>query len=172
MPIYNQIGCTPANESTEWLRALLPPNILLTVCHYSYQECVDTAHNLYHNGDLNLTMNSIPVDLRLTVYCTITRTGSRSEFHFLCSRLQTESVLSEALNMLEELSCTQNSLAIRRQDLLSSIARIARSPGANQIMWNWIGDNCLKLLSKWEIGTLNKIIEAVSSRFPHCSTAR
>ena len=62
-------------------------------------------------------------------------------------------------------SIPQNPPVIRRQDLLSSIARIARSPGENQIIWKWIGDNCLKLISTCEMGTLNKIIETVSSCF-------
>ncbi|CAF4029007.1 unnamed protein product [Adineta steineri] len=181
LPIYDQIGWIPVNQSTEWLRALLQPNILSTVCRYGHQSCIDVARSLYQNWTMNPTLNPIPADLRLTVYCTVARTGSRSEFSFLWARLQNESIMSEASNLLEGLSCTQdpalilwflnkhleNESIIRNQNLISSISKIARSPQANQVVWNWIRDNWPKLFSKWgKSGSgLKRIIDAVSSRF-------
>jgi hypothetical protein len=177
LPIYEQIGWTSLNSSTDWLYALLQPSILSNVCRYGYEKCIDSARDLYHRWNIN----PIPADLRLTVYCTIIRTGSRSEFHFFWSRLQNESIASEVLNLLEGLSCTQdpplilwfldqhleNQSIIRSQDLVSSIVRIARSSRANQIVWNWIRENWSKLRAKWgqSESNLRRIIEAVSSRF-------
>ena len=181
LPIYDQIGWTPANQSTEWVRALLQPRILSAVCRYGYQSCIDAARALYRDWNANPAVNSIPADLRLTVYCTIARTGSRSDFYFLWNHLQNESIVSEATNIIEGLSCIrdpplilwfldqhlENNSIIRSQDLASSISRVARSPQANQIAWNWIRDNLSKLVSKWGASgsSLIKIIQAVSSRF-------
>jgi len=181
LPIYEQIGWTPLDQSTDWLYALLQPSILSTVCRYGHQHCIESARQFYQNWTRNPTDNSIPADLRVSVYCTIIRAGSRSEFDFLWSHLQNQTIASETLNLLEGLACTrdsslilrfldqhlENPSIIRAQDLIASIGRLARSPQANQIVWNWIRDNWPKLTQKWDQSgsSLRKLIDAVSSRF-------
>ena len=181
LPIYNKIGWVPNDQSTEWLRTLLRPSIVSAACHYGHPECIEAARSAYRRWNLNPTLNQIPADLRSIVYCTIVREGSRSEFNFLWSRLQTELIASETLNLLEGLSCTEdpslivwfldqhltNDSIIRDQDSPSSIADVARSPRANQIAWNWILDHWSTLFEKWgkSDNSLGEIIEAVSSRF-------
>lgn len=150
-------------------------------CHYGHPECIEAARSAYRRWTLNPTLNQIPADLRSIVYCTVVREGSRSEFNFLWARLQKESITSETLNLLEGLACTEdpslivwfldqhlmNGSIIRDQDSPSSIADGARSPRANQIVWNWIRDNWPTLFEKWgkSDNNLDSIIEAISSRF-------
>ncbi|CAF4647364.1 unnamed protein product [Rotaria sp. Silwood2] len=181
LPIYNKIGWTPVNQLTDWLQALLQPSILSIVCRYRYQECIEAAQSIYRNWKLNPTLNQIPANLRSPVYCTIIRGGSRSDFNFLWTRLQNESIANEVMNLLEGLACTEdpplivyfleqhlkNDSIIRDQYVIQSITNIARSPRANQVVWNWIRDNWSKLLSKRgaSFGRLSRIIEAVSSQF-------
>ncbi|CAF4682675.1 unnamed protein product [Rotaria sp. Silwood1] len=181
LPIYNKIGWTPVNQLTDWLQALLQPSILSTVCRYRYQECIEAAQSIYRKWKLNPTLNQIPANLRSPVYCTIIRGGSRSDFNFLWTRLQNESIANEVMNLLEGLACTEdpplivyfleqhlkNDSIIRDQYVIQSITNIARSPRANQVVWNWIRDNWSKLLSKRgaSLGRLSRIIEAVSSQF-------
>ena len=150
LPIYNAIGWTSMNESTDWFHTLLQPSILSNACRYGHQHCIDAARSLYDGWTMNPALNSIPIDLRSTVYCTIVRSSSQSAFYFLWNRLQNESIASETLHLLERLSCTQdpplilwflnqhleNESVIRNQDLIPSIVRIVRSPQANQIVWN------------------------------------
>ncbi|CAF2786103.1 unnamed protein product [Rotaria sp. Silwood2] len=181
LPIYNKIGWTPVNQLTDWLQTLLQPNILSTVCRYRYQECIEAAQSIYRNWKSNPTLNQIPANVRSSVYCTIIREGSRSDFTFLWTRLQNESIANEVMNLLEGLACTEdpplivyfleqhfkNDSIIRDQYVIHSITNIARSPRANQVVWNWIRDNWSKLLSKRgvSLGRLSRIIEAVSSQF-------
>ncbi|CAF0891242.1 unnamed protein product [Adineta steineri] len=181
LPIYNTFGWTAIDHSTEWLRALLQPNIVSTVCQYGHRECVEATRNVYRRWYLNPTLNQIPADLRSVVYCTVVREGTQSEFNFLWTRLQTETIASETLNLLQGLACTQDSSLIiwfldqhlidnsiiRDQDLPWSIANVARSPRANQLAWNWIRNNWAVLFEKSgkSDNNLGQIIEAVSSRF-------
>ena len=181
VPIYNTIGWAPGGQSTEWLRTLLQPSIVSAACHYGHPECIEAARSAYRRWALNPTLNQIPADLRSIVYCTVVREGSRSEFNFLWARLQKESVASETLNLLEGLACTEDpsliiwfldqhlidGSVIRDQDSPSSIADVARSPRANQVVWNWIRENWSILFEKWGTSdnNLDGVIEAVSSRF-------
>jgi len=181
LPIYNTIGWVAIDQSTEWLRTLLQPSIVSAACHYRHPQCIERARSAYRRWNLNPTVNQIPPDLRSIVYCTVVREGSRSEFNFLWSRLQRESVASETLNLLEGLACTEdpslivwfldqhltNTSIIRDQDSPSSIANVARSPRANQIAWNWIRDHWSILFEKWgkSDNNLGEIIEALSNRF-------
>jgi aminopeptidase N len=181
LPIYNKIGWVPIDQSTNWLRTLLQPNIVSAACHYGHPECIEAARSAYRRWNLNPTLNQIPADLRSIVYCTVVREGSRTEFNFLWARLQTELIASETWNLLQGLACTEdpslivwflnqhltNESVIREQDSPSSIAAVARSPRANQIAWNWIQDHWSTLFEKWgkSEDKLGRIIEAVSSRF-------
>jgi aminopeptidase N len=181
LPIYNTIGWGSIDQSTQWLRSLLQPNIISATCYYGYPACIEAARSAYRRWNLNPSLNQIPADLRSIVYCTVVREGSRSEFSFLWTSLQTESITSETLNLLEGLSCTKDrslivwfldqhlkdESIIREQDVSWSIENVARSPSANQIAWNWIRDNWSILFQKWgkSDAFLGAIIEAVSSRF-------
>lgn len=181
LPIYNTIGWTQIDQSTEWLRTLLQPSIVSAACHYGHSECIEAARSAYRRWNLNPSLNPIPADLRSIVYCTVVREGSQSEFNFLWARLQTEPIASETLNLLAGLACTEdpslivwfldqhltNESVIRDQDSPSSIADVARSSRANHIAWNWIRDHWSTLFEKWDKSdnNLEGIIEAVSSRF-------
>ncbi len=181
LPLYNKINWAPIDQSKEWLRALLQPSVLSSACRYGHRECVEEARKSYRRWLSNPALNQIPATLRSTVYCTIIREGSQSEFNFLWDRLKQENVASETLNLLNGLACTQDpsliiwflnqhlktNPIIRDQDLSASIQRIARSSHGNQIAWNWIRDNWEQLFTKWgkSGSSLAGIIEAVSSRF-------
>ncbi|CAF1127592.1 unnamed protein product [Rotaria sordida] len=181
LPVYNKIEWTPIDSSTAWLQTLLQPRIVSAACHYDHPECIETARSAYRHWNVNPTLNQIPANLRSIVYCTVVRKGSRAEFNFLWTRLQTELIASETLNLLKGLACTEdlslivwfldqhlsNESVIRDQDAPLSIANIARSLRANQIAWNWIRDHWFKLFEKWGKSEtyLGTIIEAVSSRF-------
>ncbi|CAF3355817.1 unnamed protein product [Rotaria socialis] len=181
LPLYHKIGWEPIDQSKDWLRALLQPSVLSAACRYGHRECVEEARKAYRRWLSNPALNQIPATLRSTVYCTIIREGSQSEFYFLWDRLKQENVASETLNLLNGLSCTQDpslilwflnqhlkiNPIIRDQDLATSIQRVARSSHGNQIAWNWIRDNWDQLFSKWgkSGSSLSGIMEAVSSRF-------
>jgi hypothetical protein len=181
LPLYYKIGWAPIDQSKEWLRALLQPSVLSSACRYGHRECVEEARKSYRRWLSNPALNQIPATLRSTVYCTVIREGSQSEFNFLWDRLKQENVASETLNLLNGLACTQDPSLIlwflnqhlkrypiiRDQDLAASIQRIARSSHGNQIAWNWIRDNWEQIFSKWgkSVSSLSGIIEAVSSRF-------
>lgn len=181
LPLYQKIGWTSIDQSKEWLRTLLQPSVLSAACRYGYRECVEEARKAYRRWLSNPALNQIPATLRSTVYCTVIREGSQTEFYFLWEHLKQETIASETLNLLNGLACTQDpsliiwflnqhlkaNPVIRDQDLSASIQRIARSSHANQIAWNWIRDNWEQLFAKWgkSISSLSGIIEAVSSRF-------
>ena len=181
LPIYNTVGWVPIDSSTAWLRTLLQTSIVSAACHYGHHECIEQARNTYRRWNLNPQLNQIPADLRSIVYCTVVREGSQSEFNFLWARLETESVASETLNLLQGLACTEDPLLIvqfldqhlkngsiiRDQDSPSSMVTLARSSRANQIVWNYIRDHWSTLFDKWgkTENNLGLIIEAVSSRF-------
>lgn len=181
LPLYYKIGWAPINQSTDWLRALLQPNVLSTACRYGHPECIEEARNAFRRWSTNPSLNQIPATLRPTVYCTVVREGSRSDFYFMWDRLAQEKVASETLNLLSGLSCTQDGSliiwflnqhittnpVIRDQDIGASIQRVARSSHGNKIAWDWIRDNWDFLFNKWgkSGSTISGIIEAVSGRF-------
>ncbi|CAF1627157.1 unnamed protein product, partial [Adineta ricciae] len=181
LPIYNRIGWMSIDSTTDWLQVLLQPDIVSAVCHYRHSACIEAARSAYRRWYLNPSLNEIPPDLRSTVYCTVVREGSKSVFNFFSTRLAQETVASETLNLLRGLACVENpSLVIwfldqhlandsiiRDQDILWSVANVARSARVNQIAWNWIRDNWSRLFQKWGKieSDLGDVIEAASSRF-------
>ncbi|CAF4665184.1 unnamed protein product [Rotaria sp. Silwood1] len=163
LPLCNNIGWTLINQTTDWRRALLQPEVLSTVCYYGYRECIDAARSIYRRWYLNPARNPIPMSLRSTVYCMVVREGSHGEFEFLWNRLKHELVPSETVNLLDGLACTKdrsrivwvlnqhlnNESVIREQDMPRSISNVARSRNSNQITWIWMQDNWSQLFSKW-----------------------
>lgn len=181
LPIYNKIGWVQIDQSTEWLETLLQPSVVSAVCHYNYPECIESSRNAYRRWTLNPTLNRIPANLRSVVYCTVVRQGSQTEFYFLWSRLEKESIANEILNLLEGMSCTEdpslilwflnqhliNESIIRDQDAPFSIANVARSSRGNQIVWSWLRDNWSLIYEKWgkTDNNLDEILDAISTRF-------
>lgn len=181
LPFYNSLGWTSINQSTDWREALLQPDVLSTVCHYGYRECIDSARSIFRRWFLNPTQNQILFSLRPIVYCVAIQEGSDEEFLFLWNRLKVEQVSSEVENLLHGLSCTRdrsrivwflnqhlkNQSVIREQDMPSSIRNVARSQYGYPITWLWLQENWSQLFAKWgkTDSGLNGIIEAVANRF-------
>ncbi|CAF4129280.1 unnamed protein product, partial [Rotaria sordida] len=181
MPLYNSMGWTSINQSTDWRLAFLQSKVLKSVCYYGYHECIDTAKTMYRQWYSNLVQNPIPSSLRSIVCCIAAREGSYEEFRFLWNRLGYEVEPLEAINLLQGLACTRdrsqiiwllnqhlsNKSVIREQYIVHSIYNIAGLRDSNQITWIWIQENWEQLFSKWgKTGSgLNRIVESVTSRF-------
>ncbi|CAF1185611.1 unnamed protein product, partial [Didymodactylos carnosus] len=180
LPLYNRIGWDAVDQSKDWLTALLQPSVLSAACRYEHKNCIDIARSKFLRWKTNPSLNQIPATLRSTVYCIAIRDGTMDDFYFLWDRLQRETVASEVLNLLTGMACTKdNNLitfflnqhlkdksAIREQDIAASLQRVARSPQANQLTWNYIRENWSKLFAKFGKSlSLSGIIDSVTSRF-------
>ncbi|CAF3718849.1 unnamed protein product [Rotaria sp. Silwood1] len=181
LPLYNSIGWTSINQSTDWRRALLQPKALSAACFYGYRECIDTARSMFRRWYFNPTQNGIPASLRSIVYCIAVREGSHEEFQFLWNRLEHEQDPTETQYLLHGLACIQdrsqivwflnqhlqNESIIREQDMTNSIINVAHSRDSNQIAWIWIQENWSKLFAKWgkSDSGLGYIIDEVTNRF-------
>ncbi|CAF0983211.1 unnamed protein product [Rotaria sordida] len=154
MPLYNIMGWTSINQSTDWRLAFLQSKVLKNVCYYGYHECIDTAKTMYRQWYSNLVQNPIPSSLRSIVYCIAAREG------LACTRDRSQIIwlLNQHLS---------NKSVIREQYIVHSIYNIAGLRDSNQITWIWIQENWEQLFSKWgRTGSgLNRIIESVTSRF-------
>ncbi|CAF4047377.1 unnamed protein product, partial [Rotaria sordida] len=181
LPLYNNIGWTTINQTTDWRRALIQPKLLSAACSYGYRDCIDTARSMFRRWYLNPAQNEIPGSLRAVVYCVAIREGSHEEFQFLWKRLENKQTPSETLDLLDGLACTRdrsqivwflnqhlkNESIIREQDMTYSINNVAGSRDGYQIAWVWIQENWSKLFARWgmTVSGLDKVIDDVTNRF-------
>ncbi|CAF1142273.1 unnamed protein product [Rotaria sordida] len=181
LPLYNSISWTTINQTTDWRRALIQPELLSAVCSYGYRDCIDTARSMFRRWYLNPVQNEIPGSLRAVVYCVAIREGSHEEFQFLWKRLEDGPIPSATLDLLHGLACTRdrsqiiwflnqhlkNESVIREQDITYSISNVARSRDSYQIAWIWIQENWPNLFSRWgkTDSGLDQVIDDVTNRF-------
>ncbi|CAF3595932.1 unnamed protein product [Rotaria sp. Silwood1] len=181
LPLYNSTGWATINQTTDWRRALIQPEVLSAACSYGYRDCIDIARSLFRRWYLNPSQNEIPVSLRSIVYCIAVHQGSHEEFQFLWKRLEHELTPSETRALLDGVACTRdrsqivwflnqhliNESIIREQDMTHSIGNVARSRDGYQIAWIWIQENWSKLFARWgkSYSGLESIIDDVTNRF-------
>lgn len=155
-------------------------NALSTACSYGISDCEALATELFDTWRSNPSNNSIPPNLRSTVYCSAIATGGEEAWDFAWKMFLNATVVSEADKLRGALACSlepwilqrylQYSLdptKIRRQDATSTINSIARNVVGQGLVWDFVRANWETLFRQYGGGSFSfsSLIQAVTQRF-------
>ncbi|CAF4526114.1 unnamed protein product, partial [Rotaria sp. Silwood2] len=183
LPIYTQLGWQEQSSmvTDKWLDALHRDLIVLTVCHYNLDDCVNRAQFLFEQWFNHPSNNSIEPNDRPVVYCTNVRIGGRAEFQFLLHQYRTSSDPQEKARIQSALACTRDTELIRylleihvnlqlnmiqRQDALSGIRAICRKFVAQTECWAFVRSQWIQLFEDFgKSMSFVNLIKDVTERF-------
>ncbi|XP_058444532.1 aminopeptidase N-like [Malaya genurostris] len=108
-PLYSRLNVFQTKDTTSRLgQARLRKLVTDWACRMNIGDCVVSAVKLFDNWITNGT-NSVPLNLRSTVYCTAIREGSQREWDFLWARYRDGNIASsERSAVAQGLSCTKD----------------------------------------------------------------
>ncbi|KAJ6662846.1 hypothetical protein lerEdw1_011050 [Lerista edwardsae] len=154
--------------------------VLSTACSYGVSDCEALAMELFDTWRRNPSTNSIPPNLRSTVYCSAIATGGEEAWDFAWKMFLNATVVSEADKLRGALACSlepwilqrylQYSLdptKIRRQDATSTINSIARNVVGQSLVWDFVRANWKTLFEQYGGGSFSfsSLIQSVTQRF-------
>lgn len=116
-PIYYHLH--GLNETGTTSHTYIQHKSLITswACRLEMKDCVKVALVYFQRWkELNRPNdnNFIPVDLRMTVYCTAIRHGTKEDWTFLYERYEESMVFAERQAIIFALSCTKNLQILQR----------------------------------------------------------
>ncbi|NXG43321.1 AMPN Aminopeptidase, partial [Psilopogon haemacephalus] len=183
LPLFNYYKTTTSN----WTR--IPENLMdqyneinaiSTACSYGITECQDLAIRYFQEWKQNVANNTIPPNLRSSIYCSIVATGGEEAWDFIWDRFQEASVVSEADKLRTALSCsphpwilnrylqyTLDPTKIRKQDATATINSIASNVVGQPLAWDFIRGNWRMIFTQYGGGSFSfsRLILAVTQRF-------
>lgn len=115
-PIYYNLHGLNKTKSTSHTYIQHKALISAWACRLEMKDCVQTAikyFNTWESLPYPNESNFIPVDLRMTVYCTAIRHGNHSAWNFLWQRYLETIVAAEKQAIIYALSCTKNSTILK-----------------------------------------------------------
>ncbi|XP_066491470.1 aminopeptidase N [Tiliqua scincoides] len=151
-----------------------------TACSYGIPECEALATELFNTWKKNPSTNSIPPNLRSTIYCNAIATGGEEAWDFAWKMFLNATVVSEADKLRGALTCsrepwilqrylqwTLDPSKIRRQDATSTINSIASNVVGQGLVWDFVRANWETLFTQYGGGSFSfaSLIQAVTQRF-------
>jgi len=146
---YQRLSWKPVADESETDR-LIRPTIIALALRYDLFDAPAVARKLWDG--VIAGNNTIPPDLRSSVYSYITRTGSDSYDQLL--ELYEQQTLNEeklrfarALTAFEDSAAANRSLEliqtdkVRQQDVITWLVGLLRNPHSRQITWDWYRQN-------------------------------
>lgn len=162
-PVYYYLGGINATSSDDSFSKVLHKSLIAGwACRLEMKDCVQNSikyFNAWKSSKDPSTENSIPVDLRPTVYCTAIRHGNEEDWQFLWKRYQDSNVATEKRTIIFSLACSRNTKTlkeyvettydkeglIRKQDATYAFSSVARNEIGFPIAKDYFMENIDKL---------------------------
>ncbi|XP_037727925.1 aminopeptidase N-like [Drosophila subpulchrella] len=118
-PIYEHVkGINDTFSSIQQQDQILLKSMVVDwACQYQVADCVPQALAYYHNWRSEANpdgKNTVPINVRHTVYCTLIRLGSDEDWEFLWTRYKNSNVAAEKRTILTALGCSKEVWLLQR----------------------------------------------------------
>ncbi|XP_048087335.1 aminopeptidase Ey-like [Alosa alosa] len=149
-------------------------------CELGLDGCTDLARVWFREWMNNPRNNTIPADLRRSVYCHVIATGGLKKWGFVWDRMNSIGLYDDREQVLlaRGLSCTRDTRLLNRiqqyfldpsmgHDLLQRIMRIADLEHLQPLLWNYIIANTTAIFNDdgGDDYNLSHIINTLTARF-------
>uniref|UniRef100_A0A4W3JRT3 Aminopeptidase n=1 Tax=Callorhinchus milii TaxID=7868 RepID=A0A4W3JRT3_CALMI len=155
-------------------------NALSAACTYGLEECQTIAVNYYKQWMNNSSNNSIPLNLKTTVYCNAIALGGEEEWEFAWKMFKSATIATEEAKLRSAMACskepwilqryldyTLDSEKIRKQDATSTIGYIANNVVGQPLAWNFVRAKWNFIFEQYGGGSFSfsSLIDGVTKRF-------
>ncbi|KAF2365598.1 Peptidase M1 membrane alanine aminopeptidase N-terminal [Trinorchestia longiramus] len=180
-PLYQKVGFVD-KQTDPHLDQLIRVQATAWMCKLNYKDCVDRAVNLFGqwmNGTANKSI--VSTNLKSSVYCAAVAQGSEAEWNFLWKEYMASNVASEKKTMMSSLGCSKELWilsgyltrsfkaggGVRKQDVASVFAGIARNEHGRDLAWNYLRNNWKRITEYYSSGlfTLGRLVEYATTKF-------
>ncbi|XP_037766647.1 aminopeptidase N isoform X2 [Chelonia mydas] len=183
IPLFQYFGNITSNWTSlpEGLMAQYSEiNAISTACSYEVPECSQLATAFFDRWKQNPSNNTIPPNLRSSIYCSAVQMGSEADWDFLWQMFKNATVVAEADKLRSALACSKepwilrrylqyalDPTKIRKQDATSTINSIASNVVGQSLAWDFIQSNWKTLFTQYGGGSFSfsSLIQAVTQRF-------
>ncbi|CAM4612702.1 unnamed protein product [Lepidochelys olivacea] len=183
IPLFQYFGNITSNWTSlpEGLMAQYSEiNAISTACSYKVPECSQLATAFFNQWKQNPSNNTIPPNLRSSIYCSAIQMGSEADWDFLWQMFKNATVVAEADKLRSALACSKepwilrrylqyalDPTKIRKQDATSTINSIASNVVGQSLAWDFIRGNWKTLFTQYGGGSFSfsSLIQAVTQRF-------
>ncbi|KAL5018116.1 hypothetical protein ScPMuIL_003838 [Solemya velum] len=175
-PVMKRLGW---EDKGGHLKKLMRNNLIELTCGYGDEDCIENAVSRFRNWIDNGTY--IPPNLRSYVYkYGMQAQGGPNEWDKMWDKYVNETVPQEKIKLLYGLSRTKTKWLLERfleyamddskvrgQDFFTVITYIGRNPVGHSLVWDWIRENWLSLVKKFEITHryLGRMVPTIVSNF-------
>ncbi|CAM4627731.1 aminopeptidase N [Caretta caretta] len=183
IPLFQYFGNITSNWTSlpEGLMAQYSEiNAISTACSYEVPECSQLATAFFNQWKQNPSNNTIPPNLRSSIYCSAIQMGSEADWDFLWQMFKNATVVAEADKLRSALACSKepwilrrylqyalDPTKIRKQDATSTINSIASNVVGQSLAWDFIRGNWKTLFTQYGGGSFSfsSLIQVVTQRF-------